>query len=76
MSDSKAANKAGDTKTTGREYVKRESGEQHVPQVPAENMGHTSPNCDDLENPEQDTGKPHPADKTVADKIKQTNDQI
>ncbi len=48
-----AANKAGDTKTTSKEYVKRETGKQDVPHVPQENTGHTSPNPDDLEHPEQ-----------------------
>ena len=54
-----AANKAGDTKTTSKEYVKRESGKQDMPHVPQENTGHTSPNPDDLENPDQKVDKKH-----------------
>lgn len=68
-------NQAGDTKTTGREYVKRESGGQDVQQVPAKNPGHTSPNQDDLDHPEHRSDKPHPSDKRIGEKIKDTIDQ-
>jgi len=75
MTEPKDSNKAGDTKTTSKEYVKRESGEQNVPAVPAENTGDTSPNQDDLEHPEQEANREHPKDKAVADKVKETNDK-
>jgi len=75
MTEPKDSNKAGSTKTTSEEYVKRESGEQNVPAVTAENTGHTSPNCDDLEHPEQDAHRKHPKDDAVADKVKETNDK-
>lgn len=51
-------NKAGNTATTNREYEKREKGQQSVPTNPAENLGQTSKNCDDLKNPEQKHDKP------------------
>lgn len=67
-------NKAGDTETTSNEFIKRETGEQHNPKVPAENPGNTSPNSDDLENSDQKTDKPHPNDADVAKKIKDANE--
>lgn len=67
------SNKAGDTKTTSEEYIKRESGEQSAHAVPAENPGHASPSCDDLEHPEHRSDKSHPKDKKIAEQIKKTN---
>lgn len=76
MTEGNDSNKAGDTKTTSDEYVKRESGEQDNPKVPAENPGLTSTSQDDLEHPEQQHSEdPAPADESVAKKIKDTNHQ-
>ena len=63
MSKSKKGNRAGDTKTTSEEYVKRETGDNDVPKVPAEKPGNTSPNCDDLENPGQNLDNPPDDDR-------------
>ncbi len=74
MTKDNDSNKAGDTKTTSKEYVKLESGEQDNPKVSAENPGLTSTSKDDLEHPEkhhsEDTNLTHDA---VAKKIKDTN---
>lgn len=71
-------NKAGDTETTEKEYVKRETGEQDVPKLPAENPGNTSPNCDDLEHPEQSAEEAAVEDEKteeVAEQIEETNEE-
>lgn len=56
--DKVTSNKAGSTRTTNREYVKREHGKNDVPSEPAENTGAVSPTKEDLENPEQRHDKP------------------
>lgn len=74
MTHSDDSNKAGDTKTTSDEYIKRESGEHNSPHVPAENPGLTSTSQDDLDHPEQhNPDQPDPANDAVAKKIKDTN---
>lgn len=76
MTQGNDSNKAGDTKTTSDEYIKREFGEHNSPHVPAENPGLTSTSQDDLEHPEQQhSGDPAPADESVAKKIKDTNNE-
>lgn len=72
------SNKAGDTETTEKEFVKRETGEQDVPKRPAENTGLTSPTKEDLEHPEQDAedaAAEEGTDDEVARKIEKTNEE-
>ncbi len=69
-------NKAGDTKTSSKEYVKLETGEQDTPRVPTENSGLTSTSQDDLDHPEQQKDEEtDESNDAVAEKIKDTNHQ-
>ena len=52
------SNKAGNTHTTSREYIKREHGKNDVPAEPAENTGTVSPTREDLDKPKQRHDKP------------------